>query len=71
VTAGQLALARVQQQGDDVVPIPGTKRHRHLEENVVAADLRLSPEDLSAIETAVPAAAGDRYTADVMRLVGN
>jgi aryl-alcohol dehydrogenase-like predicted oxidoreductase len=71
VTAGQLALAWVQQQGEDVVPIPGTKRRPYLEENVAAADVRLTPEDLSAIEAAVPAAAGDRYTPDFMRLVGN
>ncbi|MFD5830131.1 aldo/keto reductase [Lentzea sp. NPDC060358] len=63
VTAGQLALAWVQHRGDDVVPIPGTKRIKYLEENVAAASLELSTDDLAAIEAAVPASAvaGDRY----------
>ncbi|MDX8032531.1 aldo/keto reductase [Lentzea sp. BCCO 10_0856] len=63
VTAGQLALAWVQHRGDDVVPIPGTKRIKYLEENVAAAALELSADDLAAIEAAVPASAvaGDRY----------
>ncbi|HUQ56004.1 aldo/keto reductase [Lentzea sp.] len=63
VTAGQLALAWVQHRGDDVVPIPGTKRIKYLEENVAAASLSLSSDDLAAIEAAVPASAvaGDRY----------
>ncbi|HEX4216250.1 MAG TPA: aldo/keto reductase [Candidatus Dormibacteraeota bacterium] len=69
VTAGRLALAWVQHQGEDVVPIPGTKRRRYLEENVAAVDIRLSKEDLAAIEAAVPAAAGDRYPESTMRLV--
>ncbi|ANZ37796.1 aldo/keto reductase [Lentzea guizhouensis] len=63
VTAGQLALAWVQHRGADVVPIPGTKRLKYLEENVAAAALELSDADLAAIEAAVPASAvaGDRY----------
>ncbi len=63
VTAGQLALAWVQHRGEDVVPIPGTKRIKYLEENVAAAALELSDADLAAIEAAVPASAvaGDRY----------
>lgn len=63
VTAGQLALAWVQHRGSDVVPIPGTKRIKYLEENVAAAALELSADDLAAIEAAVPASAvaGDRY----------
>jgi aryl-alcohol dehydrogenase-like predicted oxidoreductase len=62
-TPGQLALAWVLARGDDVVPIPGTRRVRYLEENVGAAAVRLSEEDLAALEEAVPrgAAAGDRY----------
>jgi aryl-alcohol dehydrogenase-like predicted oxidoreductase len=62
-TPGQLALAWVLTQGEDVVPIPGTKRVRYLEENVAAADVELSTEDLAALEAAVPrgAVAGDRY----------
>jgi aryl-alcohol dehydrogenase-like predicted oxidoreductase len=72
VTAGQLALAWVTHRGDDVVPIPGTKRRRYLEENVAAAALELSEEDIAAIEVAVPAdaVAGDRYPAQMMRLLG-
>jgi aryl-alcohol dehydrogenase-like predicted oxidoreductase len=62
-TPGQLALAWVLAQGDDVVPIPGTKRVAYLEENVAAAAVRLTPADLEALETAVPrgAVAGERY----------
>jgi aryl-alcohol dehydrogenase-like predicted oxidoreductase len=62
-TPGQLALAWVLAQGDDVVPIPGTKRRRYLQENVQAAELTLSAEDLARIDEAAPvgAAAGDRY----------
>ena len=50
-------------QGDDVVPIPGTKRVRYLEENVAARDVELTADDLAALEEAVPrdAVAGDRY----------
>ncbi|MFC3454440.1 aldo/keto reductase [Amycolatopsis speibonae] len=63
VTAGQLALAWVQAQGDDVVPIPGTKRRKYLEENVASVGLKLAAEDVAAIEAAVPAdaVAGERY----------
>jgi aryl-alcohol dehydrogenase-like predicted oxidoreductase len=62
-TPGQLALAWVMAQGDDIVPIPGTKRRAYLEQNVAAADLELSAEDLERIDEAAPvgAAAGDRY----------
>jgi len=63
VTAGQLALAWVLAQGDDVVPIPGTKRIAYLEENLAALDIELSAEDLERIEAVVPlgVASGDRY----------
>ena len=67
VTAGQLALAWVLAQGEgsgaSVVPIPGTKRVRYLEENVAADEIRLSTEELARIDAAAPvgAAAGDRY----------
>ncbi|WP_253788598.1 aldo/keto reductase [Nocardia amikacinitolerans] len=63
VTAGQLALAWVQHRGDDVVPIPGTRRQRYLEENLAALTVDLSPEDLIAIESAAPPSqiAGRRY----------
>lgn len=63
VTPGQLALAWVLAQGDDVVPIPGTKRVRYLEENVGAAAVHLDADDLAALDRAVPrdAVAGARY----------
>jgi len=63
VTTAQLALAWVLGQGDDVIPIPGTKRVRYLEENARAADIVLTPPQLARIEAAAPrgAVAGDRY----------
>ncbi len=63
VTPGQLALAWVLHQGDDIVPIPGTKHRRYLEENVAALEIRLDTEDLARIDQAAPvgATAGDRY----------
>ena len=62
-TPGQLALAWVLAQGDDVVPIPGTKRRSYLEQNVEASELELTPEDLARLDEAAPlgAARGDRY----------
>ncbi len=62
-TPGQLALAWVLAQGEDVAPIPGTKRVRYLEENVAAADVKLTGDDLDALDEAVPreAVVGDRY----------
>ncbi|MER6663349.1 aldo/keto reductase [Amycolatopsis japonica] len=71
VTAGQLALAWVQAQGDDVVPIPGTKRRKYLEENVASVGLNLTAEDIAAIEEAVPvdAVAGERYPEASMRML--
>lgn len=62
-TPGQLALAWVLAQGDDVAPIPGTKRVAYLEENVAAAGVELTADDLAALDTAVPrdAVAGARY----------
>ncbi len=62
-TPGQVALAWVLAQGDDVVPIPGTKRVRYLEENVGSLDVTLTAEDLAVLEAAVPrdAVAGERY----------
>ena len=63
VTPGQLALAWVLAQGEDVVPIPGTKRVKYLEENVGAAGVRLDADDLDRLEAAVPrdAVVGERY----------
>ena len=71
-TPSQLALAWVLAQGEDVVPIPGTKRRSYLEENMSALDLRLTQEDLQRIEKIAPrdVAAGSRYPEAGMRLVG-
>ncbi len=62
-TAGQIALAWLLARGDDIVPIPGTKRRGYLEENAEAADVELSDEEVERIEQAFPqgAAAGERY----------
>jgi len=69
VTASQLALAWVLHQGQDIVPIPGTKHVRYLEENVGALAVKLSPEDLRRIDEASPvgAAAGLRYAEQSMQ----
>jgi aryl-alcohol dehydrogenase-like predicted oxidoreductase len=61
ITAAQLALAWVLAQGDDIVPIPGTKRRKYLEENAAAADIELTDEDLSRINQELPEVSGDRY----------
>ncbi len=70
-TAGQVALAWVLAQGDDVVPIPGTKRRKWLEENVAAAALRLTPEVLAALGTALAPGKvqGPRYSPERMAMV--
>ena len=67
----QLALAWVLAQGEDIVPIPGTKRRKYLEENVGALDVRLTPEDLLQLNGVFPhgAAAGERYPEHMMALV--
>jgi aryl-alcohol dehydrogenase-like predicted oxidoreductase len=63
VTVAQLALAWVLSRGNDVVPIPGTKRRKWLLENIAATEIVLSDADVAALEAAVPrtAVAGDRY----------
>jgi aryl-alcohol dehydrogenase-like predicted oxidoreductase len=70
-TPGQLALAWLLTQGDDIVPIPGTKRRKYLEENAGAVDVTLTGEDLRRIEEAIPrgSAAGERYSEQMMRTV--
>jgi len=71
-TAGQLAIAWVMAQGDDVVPIPGTKRVAYLMENLGAVDLVLSDDDLRRLDEAAPvgSAAGTRYPEAQMETVG-
>ncbi len=61
VTPAQLALAWVLAQGDDLVPIPGTKRRKYLEENAAAVDVELTSSDLQRIEAELPVVAGERY----------
>jgi aryl-alcohol dehydrogenase-like predicted oxidoreductase len=70
-TPSQLALAWVLAQGEDIVPIPGTKRRKYLEENVKALDVELSPEDLARIDEVMPqgAASGMRYPEHMMQRV--
>jgi aryl-alcohol dehydrogenase-like predicted oxidoreductase len=73
VTPSQLALAWVLAQGDDVVPIPGTRRVANLEENVSAVDVVLTPEDLARIDEVAPAGsvAGERYAPQGMASLGH
>ncbi len=61
ITPAQLALAWVLAQGEDLVPIPGTKRRKYLEENAAAVDSELTDDDLARIEAELPRAAGARY----------
>ncbi len=61
VTPAQLALAWVLAQGEDLVPIPGTKRRKYLEENAAAAEVTLTPEDLQRIDAELPEPVGTRY----------
>lgn len=70
-TPAQLALAWLLQQGDDLVPIPGTKRVSYLLENLGALDLELTAADLETIDDIIPkgAALGDRYPAAMMKMV--
>ena len=69
VTPAQLALAWVLAQGDNIVPIPGTRRRSRLEENVGATQIQLTPKELQEIATALPSAAGERYSEMGMREV--
>ena len=70
-TPSQLALAWVMAQGDNIVPIPGTKRRKYLEENVAAIEVKLTKEDLARIDEVFPpdAASGKRYPEAMMALV--
>jgi aryl-alcohol dehydrogenase-like predicted oxidoreductase len=70
-TPAQLSLAWLLAQGKDIVPIPGTKRQKYLEENAAAVNIKLTPDDLSRIEKIAPrgVAAGERYSEPAMRRV--
>jgi aryl-alcohol dehydrogenase-like predicted oxidoreductase len=70
-TPSQLALAWVLDQGDDIVPIPGTKRVKYLDDNLASIKVRLAPEELSQIGAILPlgAASGDRYHAQAMKAI--
>jgi aryl-alcohol dehydrogenase-like predicted oxidoreductase len=70
-TPSQLALAWLLAQGQDIIPIPGTKRRKYLEENAGALDVTLTPEDLRRIDEVAPhgAAAGARYPEHMMSLI--
>jgi aryl-alcohol dehydrogenase-like predicted oxidoreductase len=69
ITPGQLALAWVLRRGEHIVPIPGTKRVSYLEENLAAAEVQLSEEEVQQIADTVGEAAGERYPEPVMRSV--
>ena len=71
VKPSQLALAWVLSRGENMVPIPGTKRRHYLEENIAALDVSLSEAEIAAIEAVFPfrAAAGERYNAEMMRIL--
>jgi len=71
VTPAQLALAWVLAKGEDLVPIPGTKRRKYLEENAAAVDIRLTSADVAELEAAVPQneIAGERYAAAAMKAI--
>ncbi len=71
-TPAQVSLAWVLAQGDDIVPIPGTKRRSYLEENVEASNVELNNEELKKLDEMIPigAANGERYSADVMKAYG-
>ena len=70
-TPAQISLSWVLAQGDDVVPIPGTRRIRFLEENVGALDVELTPAELARIDQVIPsgAASGERYAPHALRAV--
>jgi aryl-alcohol dehydrogenase-like predicted oxidoreductase len=70
-TPGQIAIAWLLHKGNDIVPIPGTKRRKYLEENVGAVEVRLSPSDMQQLDQALrpEAIAGPRYNEQTMKYV--
>ena len=73
ITPAQLALAWVMAKGEDIVPIPGTKSPRRLEENAAAAEIKLSAQDVEELDNAISpeAVRGDRYPEGMMALLNN
>ena len=71
VTPAQLALAWVLAKGEDLIPTPGTKRRKYLEENAAAVDIRLTSAEIVELEAAVPEneIAGERYAAAAMEAI--
>lgn len=69
MTAGQLALAWLLDRGNDIVPIPGTKRRKYLRENVAAADVVLTSEDRKYLDESLPPVAGNRYSDQAMKMI--
>jgi aryl-alcohol dehydrogenase-like predicted oxidoreductase len=69
LAAGQVALAWVMQQGEDIVPIPGTRRRANLEQNAAAAEVTLSLDEIAALESALKQVAGPRYNKERMATV--
>jgi aryl-alcohol dehydrogenase-like predicted oxidoreductase len=69
LTAGQVALAWVLHQGEDIVPIPGTRRRANLELNAAGAEVTLSPAELDTLESALAQVAGPRYNQERMATV--
>ena len=72
-TPAQIALAWVLAQGEDIIPIPGTKKRKYLEENAAAADIELNNEDLKTIENIVARYpnVGNRYSDGALKLVNH
>ena len=68
-TPGQLALAWVLAQGNNIIPIPGTKHRKYLEENIGAGKISLSVQELAEIDRILPTAVGERYAPEGMRAV--
>ena len=69
LTPGQLALAWLLDRGDDIVPIPGTKRRTYLRENAAAADVVLTPDERTYLEEQLPPVAGERYSEQALKMI--
>jgi len=72
ITTAQLALAWVLSQGEDIIPIPGTRHEKYLKDNIAAAEVRLTESELASLDEAMPlgVAAGERYSAEGMKRIG-